>query len=223
VQALGFQARRAFHEVRLFILCYAAWVGFHRSFSEIATTAVPILIHSGFPFCFDMKIAAESMKPVAKKKSASPHTHKSVEDIFNDFLRKKGYRVTPERALVLTEIYSSAEHFDADELFIRLKQKGGNISRATVYNTLELLVECNLVSQNSFGHKHLHYERSYGFEHHDHIICSDCGKVFEFINPEIEVQQDKVAAKLGFEIERHTLQIFAKCTRTNCENKPSDK
>jgi Fur family ferric uptake transcriptional regulator len=147
----------------------------------------------------------------------------TVEEIFAEFLKKKGYRSTPERAMVLSEIYASAGHFDADEIFIRMKQKGSNISRATVYNTLELLVECNLVSQNSFGHKHLHYERIYGYEHHDHIICEDCGKVFEFTNPKIEEQQQAVCAKMGFEIERHTLQIFARCTKPNCENKSANR
>lgn len=147
----------------------------------------------------------------------------TVEEIFTAFLRKKGYRSTPERAMVLNEIYASAGHFDADEIFIRMKQKGSNISRATVYNTLELLVECNLVSQNSFGHKHLHYERIYGYEHHDHIVCEDCGKVFEFTNPKIEEQQQAVCTKMGFEIERHTLQIFARCTKPNCDNKASDR
>ncbi len=144
---------------------------------------------------------------------------KTAEQIFREFLRKKGYRATPERDAVLREIYSDAGHFDADELFIRLKQKKYAISRATVYNTLELLVECNLVSQNSFGHKHLHYERTYGYEHHDHIVCNQCGEVFEFTNPQIEEQQQAVCRNLGFEIRQHTLQIFADCTKPDCEHK----
>jgi len=159
----------------------------------------------------------------AKAQSKSEKNMLTVEEIFAEFLKKKGYRSTPERAMVLNEIYASPGHFDADEIFIRMKQKGSNISRATVYNTLELLVECNLVSQNSFGHKHLHYERTYGYEHHDHIICEDCGKVFEFTNPKIEEQQQVVCAKMGFEMERHTLQIFARCTKPNCENKPANR
>lgn len=169
-------------------------------------------------------------------KTASPKaindakpTHKNdkamltVEEIFAEFLKKKGYRSTPERAMVLKEIYSSPGHFDADEIFIRMKQKGSNISRATVYNTLELLVECNLVSQNSFGHKHLHYERIYGYEHHDHIICEDCGKVFEFTCDKIEDEQESICQKMGFEIERHTLQIFARCAKPNCEHKAANR
>ncbi len=164
-----------------------------------------------------------SPKVIEVKTRKSEKNMLTVEEIFAEFLKKKGYRSTPERAMVLNEIYASAGHFDADEIFIRMKQKGSNISRATVYNTLELLVECNLVSQNSFGHKHLHYERIYGYEHHDHIVCEDCGKVFEFANPKIEEQQQAVCAKMGFEIERHTLQIFARCTKPNCENKASDR
>lgn len=142
-----------------------------------------------------------------------------VDDIFQNFLKKRGYRSTPERALILKEIYAAAGHFDADELFIKLKQKGVNVSRATVYNTLDLLVECNLVSQNSFGHKHLHYERIYGFQHHDHIICEDCGVVAEFTNEKIEEQQQLVCKQNGFEMMRHTLQIFAHCTKQPCQNR----
>jgi Fur family transcriptional regulator, ferric uptake regulator len=161
--------------------------------------------------------------PVKPAKISPPPTMQTVVEIFNEFLRKKGYRVTPERTVILREIYASDDHFDADELFIKLKQKGGRVSRATVYNTLELLVDCNLVSQNSFGHKHLHYERSYGYEHHDHIICDDCGKVYEFSNATIENEQKKVCADRHFDIDRHTLQIFARCTKPNCENKDSLK
>lgn len=142
-----------------------------------------------------------------------------VEELFHNFLKKRGYRATPERALILKEIYSSEGHFDADELFVRLKQKSVNVSRATVYNTLDLLVECNLVSQNSFGHKHLHYERIYGYKHHDHIICEECGVVTEFTNDKIEEQQELVCKQHGFAMRRHTLQIFAMCTKTDCEHK----
>ncbi|MCS6989551.1 MAG: transcriptional repressor [Chloroherpetonaceae bacterium] len=159
----------------------------------------------------------------AKTTKKSEKNMLTVEEIFAEFLKKKGYRSTPERALVLKEIYSSPGHFDADEIFIRMKQKGSNVSRATVYNTLELLVECNLVSQNSFGHKHLHYERIYGYEHHDHIICEDCGKVFEFTCDTIENEQESICQKMGFEIERHTLQIFARCVKPNCENKAASQ
>lgn len=175
-----------------------------------------------------MKTAISSAAKSAKKQATSERPErglnsqnlvKSVEEIFREFLRKKGYRATPERDAVLREIYSDAGHFDADELFIRLKQKKYAISRATVYNTLELLVECNLVSQNSFGHKHLHYERTYGFEHHDHIVCNQCGEVFEFTNAQIEEQQQAVCRSLGFEIKQHTLQIFADCTKPDCERK----
>ncbi len=175
-----------------------------------------------------MKTAASSAVKSTKSRSLSePKEHRtcehdltqSVEQIFREFLRKKGYRATPERSAVLHEIYSDAGHFDADELYIRLRQKKLHISRATVYNTLELLVECNLVSPNSFGHKHLHYERTYGYEHHDHIVCNQCGEVFEFTNQQIEEQQQQVCNSLGFEIKQHTLQIFADCTKPDCEHK----
>ncbi len=171
-----------------------------------------------------MKVAAKretkkEQRTRANTQAPDVKERESVEHIFREFLKKKGYRATPERDIVLREIYSAAGHFDADELFIKLKQKNHNISRATVYNTLDLLVECNLVSQNSFGHKHLHYERVYGYDHHDHIVCNQCGEVFEFSNPKIEEQQDAVCKSMGFDIRQHTLQIFADCVKTDCDYK----
>jgi Fur family ferric uptake transcriptional regulator len=152
-----------------------------------------------------------------KAKAALSQT--AVSEIFREFLKKKNHRITPERFVVLNEIYSTDGHFDADELFLQMKAKGQNISRATVYNTLELLVESNLVNQNSFGHKHLHYERIYGYQHHDHIICTECGRVVEFSNSQIEKLQEEEVKKHGFIIDRHTLQIFGICNRTDCDYK----
>lgn len=144
---------------------------------------------------------------------------KVVEDIFQTYLRKKGHRSTPERLKVLREIYSSPDHLDADEIFMNLKLKKANVSRATVYNTLEILVECNLVSQNSFGHKHLHYERSYGYKKHHHIICEKCGRVVEFTSPKIDQELSGICKKHGFKLKRNVLQLFGECIDDSCEGK----
>ncbi|NTV46084.1 MAG: transcriptional repressor [Chlorobiales bacterium] len=119
--------------------------------------------------------------------------------------------------LVLREIYESPDHHDADEIFLNLKQKGHDVSRATVYNTLDLLVECNLVEQNSFGHKHLHYERSYGYRPHHHIVCEKCGHVFEFQSPEIDQELLKICEEQGFKLKRNNLQLFGECIQENCD------
>jgi Fur family ferric uptake transcriptional regulator len=108
---------------------------------------------------------------------------------------------------------------DADEIFLALKQKNANVSRATVYNTLDILVECNLVSPNSFGHKHLHYERSYGYQEHHHIICEKCGRLLEFTSPKIDDELSEICQKNGFKLKRNVLQLFGECLDDDCDEK----
>lgn len=161
---------------------------------------------------------------VSEKTGKQPNKNRAdeiidtVERLFQNYLRKKGHRCTPERMLVLREIYESPDHHDADEIFLSLKQKGHDVSRATVYNTLDLLVECNLVEQNSFGHKHLHYERSYGYRPHHHIVCEKCGHVFEFQSPEIDEELRKICEEQGFKLKRNSLQLFGECIQENCDS-----
>ena len=104
---------------------------------------------------------------------------------FTDFLETKELRKTSERYVILEEIYTSVGHFDADALFLKLKNKH-RVSRATVYNTLDLLVECELVMKHQFGKNQAVYEKSYGSRQHDHLICADCQQVVEFCDPRIQ-------------------------------------
>lgn len=164
----------------------------------------------------------EKKKPVKTEEKSQSQKEKKilkeVEEIFQNYLRKKGHRSTPERLKVLREIYSSSKHLDADEIFMMLKQKHANVSRATVYNTLDILVECNLVSPNSFGHKHLHYERSYGYQKHHHIICEKCGRVLEFTSPRIDEELAGICKKHGFKLKRNVLQLFGECIDEDCDH-----
>lgn len=137
--------------------------------------------------------------------------------VLKDHLKDKGYRSTPERFSVLEEIYTNNGHYNADELFLNMKNKGSRISRATVYNTLEILVECNLVDGHQFGHNHTHYERRLGYKHHDHLVCNYCDNIIEFSMPELEMLQDEMCERLGFAAERHSLEIFGMCQ--SCRNK----
>lgn len=166
---------------------------------------------------------ASNTPPSALDKKQADEIINTVERLFQNYLRKKGHRCTPERMLVLREIYVSPEHLDADQIFLNLKQKGHDVSRATVYNTLDLLVECNLVEQNSFGHKHLHYERSYGYRPHHHIVCEKCGHVFEFQSPEIDEELRKLCEGNGFKLKRNSLQLFGECVHENCDLKPTEE
>lgn len=138
---------------------------------------------------------------------------------FTDFLESRELRKTSERYVILKEIYSSAGHFDADSLFLKLKSKH-QVSRATVYNTLDLLVECELVMKHQFGKHQAVYEKSFGSRQHDHLICTDCQQVVEFCDPRIQNIQNTVEELLQFDVVSHSLVLHASCKKVNCINRP---
>lgn len=134
-----------------------------------------------------------------------------------DFLKNLGLKVTRERVLILEEVYADHGHFSADDLFVRLRSKGVDLSRATVYRTLSMLVKAGLLSEIGLGERHAHYEHTFGHGHHDHLICLRCGEVIEFCSPDIEELQNRLCQKEGFEPAGHRLQIFGYCKK--CKKK----
>ena len=95
-------------------------------------------------------------------------------EIFQKFLAEKKLKWTPERRAIIGEVFASHDHFEADDLLFRLKKKDIRVSRATIYRTLELLVDSRLARKVSFGEEHTHYEHTYGHKHHDHLVLYDC-------------------------------------------------
>ena len=138
-------------------------------------------------------------------------TIQEVLNIFSAHLEKTGLRKTPERFAILEEIYKRTDHFDAEALYIHMKNRNYLVSRATVYKTLELLTSSDLVKKHQFGKNLAQYEKSYGFKQHDHAICVHCGKVVEFCDPRVQQIKDMMGELLNFQITHHSLNLYGIC------------
>ncbi len=136
-----------------------------------------------------------------------------AKDNFTKYLKSGSYRITPERFVILEAVMNYDGHFDADELFFQVKTSGQKVSRATVYNTLDLLQDCGLISKYRFGENHSRYEKAFGRPHHHHLICLECGDIIEFVNDRIEKIQKEVSNENKFKVQTSTLQIFGICSK----------
>jgi Fur family ferric uptake transcriptional regulator len=134
-------------------------------------------------------------------------------DRFLQFLRSRGSRVTQERLALFEEIFAQHKHIDAEELLAAMKNRGLKISRATVYRNLDLMVDCGLVRKQRLGRDRFLYEHVHGGQHHDHLVCTGCGRVVEFVSPGIVALQAEICRAHGFQPSRHTLQISGLCNQ----------
>ncbi len=140
---------------------------------------------------------------------------------FKKFLKQGKHRITPERFEVLDFAIEYKGHFAADELFIKMKTNDSNVSRATVYNTLELLAQCDLLAKRHFGDNKTHYESSFNRKNHGHLICTKCGKIQEFSSGKLNQIVDEISNQFSFESSGFSFNIFGVCEQENCQDENS--
>ena len=139
------------------------------------------------------------------------------QEVFLKHIQKKGLKRTSQRELILDVFLRTEEHLSNEDLYQLVKKEDPTVGQTTVYRTLKILTEAGLAREVRFGDGRTHYEHNYKHQHHDHMICSECGKIIEFFSAELEAIQDQMAAKHDFEIRQHLLRMIGVCSECRSE------
>ena len=148
------------------------------------------------------------------------------QEVFHQHIQKQGLKRTAQRDLILDVFLNTEAHVSGEDLYQLVREKDSTVGQTTVYRTLRLLTDAGLAREVRFGDGRAHYEHNYKHQHHDHMICSECGKIIEFYSPELEAIQDAMAAKHRFQLTEHLLRmigICADCRRTKKQQNASPK
>ena len=132
---------------------------------------------------------------------------------FKEALKKEGLKYTPQRTAVLEEIIKDKGHRESEEIYLALKKRGKHVSRATVYRTMDILVNNGFARKMNLGDGRARYESKVNSPHHDHLVCMDCGLIVEFMDQKIEDLQDEIAIQYEFQLKRHIHQLFGLCKK----------
>jgi Fur family ferric uptake transcriptional regulator len=150
----------------------------------------------------------------------------AVRDRIYQFLAQKGLRKTAPRDAIIRAAFSTTEHYTAEELLNMARKLEPSVSRATVYRTLPLLVECGVLKEMDFGQDYKFYDPNYiEHPHHMHLICEDCNRIVEFEDQHIELLEDCISKRLGFSPASKFVRITATCDQLKtmgvCERRKS--
>lgn len=130
---------------------------------------------------------------------------------FTSYLQEHRLKITPQRRMILDIFLLEPGHVSSEELYAKVKRRDTTIGQATVYRTLKLLAGCGLAEAVSFADGITRYEPHFGVDHHDHLICEACGRTIEIVDPVIERRQEELAAKYGFRLRRHKMDLYGLC------------
>lgn len=142
------------------------------------------------------------------------------KEIFLEHIQQAGLRRTTQRDLILEIFLKTEDHLTSEDLYWLVQKEDPSVGHTTVYRTLKLLTEAGLAREVRFGDNKTYYEHHYNHQHHDHMICTECGQVIEFFSADIEDLQDEMAAKFGFRPTHHSLRMWGVCAE--CQKMASE-
>ena len=145
-------------------------------------------------------------------------TVRAEMQVLTEFLRERNLKVTPHRELILDTFLGQEGHHSVEDIYRSVKQLDPRVGYTTVYRTMKILAECGLAREIDLADGITRYEHLFNHEHHDHMICMECGTSIEFFNPEIEAIQDAASRQLGFKVADHKLQIYGLCRKCQAVN-----